>query len=145
MTPDRRGALIVEADPVARKRIGSWIGQACSEVLECPGPCAPDYGCIGVREGSCPLSVGADLVVLSLRLASDVLQRGTPGWQILLHYVSTGKRVVALLGEDDPVRPLPDEQVVVIARPPGRRALVGAARALLGDPVRREGSRRAGD
>lgn len=139
-------ALIVEADPVARKRMGSWLAAVCPEVLECPGPCAPDYGCLGVREGFCPIAAGADLVVLDLRLASDVLQRGTPGWQILLHYVSTGKRVVALLGEDDPVHPLPDDQVAVVARPPGRRALFGATRALFGDGPsarRRKGSRRA--
>lgn len=37
----------------------------------CPGPTAPDYTCIGGREGYCPPLERADVVVLDLWLAGD--------------------------------------------------------------------------
>ena len=131
--------LVVEFDEKERRRIGSWLAQAGFQALMCPGPRAPDYTCLGGRGMPCPLARDADIVVLDLRLASDEMMTGTAGWEILVYYVSNGKKVVALSGDEDSVHPFADDRVTVIKRPPDRDAVVAAVRALAksglsGDP-----------
>lgn len=99
--------------------------------MACPGPGAPDYTCLGGRGETCPLARAADVVVLDLSLETDEAMRGTPGWQLLLYYVSAGKHVVALCGTEDPVRPPPDDQVAVVRRPARREALMRAVQDLV--------------
>jgi len=120
--------LVVEHDPVERRRIGSWLESDGFSVVECPGPGEPDYTCLGGRGASCPLVHAADLVVLDMRLASDEIMAGTPGWELLLYYVRNGKRVVALSGIEDSLHLEPDDEASVVTRPPRREPLLDAVR-----------------
>lgn len=127
----RQTVLVVENDAVIRDRTASWLDADGYDVLLCPGPQAPDYTCVGGRGGTCALAAAADVVVLDLALESDAAMTGTPGWEVLLHYVSIGRPVLALVGAADPVRPIADDDVAVLARPVRRRPLLAAVRDLL--------------
>lgn len=128
--PDERAILVVSHDEDQRQAIGSWLMNAGFLALMCPGPLGPDYTCLGGRGLPCPLAGGAGIVVLDMRLGSDVALTGSPGWQLLFYYLERGKRVVALTGDEDPIHPRNDEQVAVLRRPAGRAALLDAVRAL---------------
>jgi len=95
-------------------------------VLTCPGPVAPRYACVGGRGALCPLVLAAEVVVLSLELASDTALAGTPALQLLCYYLGLGKGVVALGRPGDSVSPFEQERVLLIGRPAERRALLGA-------------------
>jgi hypothetical protein len=127
---DERTVLVVARTPEARRTIGSRLEDEGEDVMACPGPGAPDYTCIGSRGERCILAEAADVVVIDLELAGDVAMSGTPGWHFLLYYVSLGKKVVAIVGSDDPVRPMPEDQVAVVRRPAEPREIVDAIRAL---------------
>lgn len=127
--------LLVEHNPAARERLADWLEDAGHEVLVCKGPGAPDYDCIASHLDRCPLADGAEVVVLDIAQAGDELLRGTPGWQLLLFYWSHGHKIVALSGTEDPVRPLPDDQVRVVRRPPERMPLLSAVEEVLGAPA----------
>jgi hypothetical protein len=129
-----KSVLVVEHDPVERHRIGSWLESDGFDVIECPGPGEPDYSCLGGRGEECPLAHAADVVVLDLRLASDEMMSGTPGWELLLYYVTNGKRVVALSGIEDSVHLRPDDDVSLVARPPHRQPLLDAVRDMATRP-----------
>ena len=119
--------LVVESDNDERRRISGWLDEAgYAEVMFCPGPAGPDYTCIGGRGRPCPLSDAADVVVVDLHLRSDEVMQGTPGWQLMLFYYEHGKKVVAISGADDAVRPRPDDQVLVIDRPVERESFLRA-------------------
>lgn len=123
--------LLVAGDASTRQDIAGWLEEGGFDVVACPGPTAPEYSCIGGRGGRCVLAEGADAVVLDLRLDSDVLMRGTPGWQLMLRYLEWGRPVVALAGAEDPVRPRAGAGLTVLPRPPERDALVDAVREAL--------------
>lgn len=127
---DRKAVLVVEHDRRERERFTSWLEAAGFETMACPGPCAPEYSCVGARADVCPLERAADVVVLDLRLASDDMMLGTPAWQLLLYYYAHGHKIVAITGPTDAVSPLPDASVSVVLRPARRDALVGAVRHL---------------
>ena len=88
--------LLVESDPHERERLASALERGGFEVIECPGPSAPDYTCIGGREGYCPLLERADAVVLDVWLAGDELDVGTPSEQLLEMYLADGRSVVTI-------------------------------------------------
>jgi hypothetical protein len=121
--------LIVESQEDTRREMADWLEEADFEVLLCPGPGEPDYVCLGGRGLACPLAQPADVVVVSMRLRSDDLMQGTPGWVLLAYYAEQGKRVVALTADGDAIHPLPDEQVTVLTRPVDRQELVDAVSA----------------
>jgi len=125
--------LVVEADQSRVSEYRSWLEQAGFEVATCPGPCAPQYLCSGVAGPGCVLAETADAIVLDLWLESDTLLQGPPGWEILLYYMGLRKPVVVITGGLDPVRPVPDDQTVVLLRPPDRATLVRAVRRVLAD------------
>ena len=137
--------LLVEYDADDRRRMGGWLAKEGYDVLVCPGPSEPDYSCLGARGQSCPLAKEADIVVLDMRLASDEMMEGTPGWELLLYYMENGKRIVALSDGEDPVHPRSDEGVTVIRRPPDRETLVGAVRDFVGTSSAKERGRRGDD
>jgi hypothetical protein len=83
--------LLVEADEGERERLGSALEDAGYELIACPGPTAPDYICIGGREGYCPLLERADAVVLDLWLAGDEVGMGTLSDQLLEMYHSSAR------------------------------------------------------
>jgi CheY-like chemotaxis protein len=122
--------LIVESQEDARRTMADWLEAADFEVLLCPGPGEPDYICLGGRGLACPLAQPADVVVVSMRLRSDDMMQGTPGWVLLSYYAEQGKRVVALTSERDAIHPLSDEQVTVLTRPVDRQELVDAVGVL---------------
>jgi len=123
-----RTVLLVEHDAQSRLVLGEWLEGAGCTIETCPGPTGPGYTCIGSRGGRCPLADSADVVVLDLRLASDIAMKGTPAWHLLTYYMTLGKPVIALVGDDDPVHPLPDEQVQVLPRAPTFDELIAAVR-----------------
>jgi hypothetical protein len=94
--PDEGTVLLVESDPIELERLGRAIEDAGSQVIECPGPTAPDYTCIGGREGYCPLLGRADVTVLDTWLAGDELGVGTSSDELVEIYAASGRTVVAL-------------------------------------------------
>jgi hypothetical protein len=85
-TPDDRSrtVLLVTPERLAQSVVGGWLEDEGYDVLTCAGPGEPDYVCVGSRRGACALASGADAVVLDMWLDSDTVQRGTPGWQLML-------------------------------------------------------------
>jgi hypothetical protein len=94
--PDEGTVLLVESDPSERDRLGEALEDAGYQVIACPGPTAPDYTCIGGREGYCPLIERADVTVLNTWLAGDELGVGTSSDELLELYAARGRTVVAL-------------------------------------------------
>lgn len=126
--------LLVEYDTDERARIGALLEDQGFDVIACPGPKGPDYVCLGGRGLPCPLAHNADLVVLDMRLASDVVMRGTPGWELLIYYLERSKRIVALSNDEDTVHPLSDDRVTVIKRRSPDDVIVAAVRSALRPP-----------
>jgi CheY-like chemotaxis protein len=120
--------LLVEYDEQERQRIGNLLEDEGFDVVACPGPQKPEYVCLGGLGLPCPLAHGADVVVLDMRLASDVMMKGTPGWELLIYYMEKRKRIVALSHDDDPVHPLSDSRVTVIKSPADGVSLIRAIR-----------------
>jgi CheY-like chemotaxis protein len=94
--PDEGTVLVVEPDVFEREHLGEVLEDAGYEVITCPGPTAPDYTCMGSREGACPLLSQADVVVLDTWLASDELGVGTSSDELLELYATHGRTVIAL-------------------------------------------------
>ena len=90
-----RNVLVVEADPIERARLAAALEGSGFEVLLCSGPSAPDYGCIGVREGRCPLATKGCVVVLDMDLDSEAALAGSTA-EDLLGFFLAEHRVVAL-------------------------------------------------
>src|SRR6266496_3800302 len=119
-------ALVVEYDTEERRRIGGLLEKEGFDVILCPGPTSPDYVCIGGKGLPCPLVREVDVIVVDMRLASDVVMRGTPGWELLVYYMEQGKRIVAVSNEEDVVHPLTDDKVIIVKRPVERTSLIRA-------------------
>ncbi|HJT37919.1 MAG TPA: hypothetical protein VJ818_05795 [Actinomycetota bacterium] len=125
-----RSVLVVEHDDDERARIGRLLEREGFDVVLCPGPAAPDYVCAGGRGLPCPIAKDADVVALDMRLAGDVMMRGTPGWELLIYYMERGKRIVAMSNGEDTVHPLSDDRVIAIKRPADEATLLAAIREL---------------
>lgn len=121
-----RKVLLVAAEPATRERLGGWLASEGHDVIECPGPTAPEYTCIGSRGGDCPLAKAADVVVLDLHLDSDAAMTGTPSWQLVDYYVGRGNPVIAITGLDQMGRFFLDDRVTTLERPIERRTLLKA-------------------
>jgi CheY-like chemotaxis protein len=141
MTPLREEAsvLLVEPDKDDRERYGRWLEDAGYDVVSCPGPRAPDYTCIGGRQGACPLTADVHLIVLDTRLDSELAVEGTSASELLTVYRATGKPILLVapegsLGAHEP-------GVVRLAWPPDRTDLLVAARSLTAPGPMREGYR----
>ncbi len=127
---ERSGAgavLVVQADPVERERMGSWLEDAGYLVVTCPGPTEPDYTCVGARDGVCPLVEEADVVVLDMSLDSEAVMVGTPAEELLGLYLMTGRAVVALGSRPGEAVP---GQLARLRRHPDASTLLEAVRAL---------------
>lgn len=94
--PERGTVLLVQSDSEERERLGQALEDAGHQVIACPGPIAPDYTCIGGREGYCPLLERADVVVLDPWLAGEELCVGTSSNELLELYAGSGRTVVVL-------------------------------------------------
>ena len=124
--PQDGTVLLVESDEGERERLGKALERAGYQVIACPGPTAPDYTCIGGREGYCPLLERADVVVLDPWLAGDEIGVGTTSDDLLTLYAGTGRTVVAI----DAVRldPVARGSVIRLDRHPEAQTVVAAVR-----------------
>lgn len=118
--------LLVAADAAGRDRLGGWLTEEGHDVIQCPGPGAPDYTCLGGRGQDCPLAIAADVVILDLNLASDAVLAGTPSWRLLDYYLARGHPVVAIAGPEQMGRFFLDDRVVTLDRPVDRDAVIEA-------------------
>jgi len=124
-------ALVVEADPEERRRLGSWLEAEGFDVLECPGPTEPDYTCVWARGGTCALAANADVVVLDMSLDSEAVMLGTAADELLGLYLMAAKSVVVL--GSHPGGEVPG-QLRRLPRHPGRAALLEAVGGLIAPP-----------
>lgn len=86
----------MEPDPVECERLSSILEGQGFQTLECPGPTRPDYTCLGVRSGRCPLASEDAVVVLDTNLDSEAVGMGTAAEDLLGFYLEAGHPVVAL-------------------------------------------------
>jgi hypothetical protein len=124
--PEKGTVLLVESDEPERRRLGKALEEAGYEVIACPGPTAPDYTCIGGREGYCPLLERADVVVLDPWLAGDEIGVGTSSDDLLALYAGSGRTVVAI--DAVSLDPVARGSVIRLDRHPEARAVVAAVR-----------------
>ncbi len=125
MSLDRPVVLIVDADPDTRDRVGGWLEDAGLDVVACPGPTAPEFTCIGSRDGRCPLAQKADLIVLDLWLDSDAAMVGTRAWNLVRFYRSLNKPLLVMSDRHDDVAEwVEDLPVAAVDWPLDRREMV---------------------
>jgi hypothetical protein len=129
-TVSRATVLLVEADPADRERFGSWLESAGVDPINCPGPHAPDFSCLGTSNSGCPLVNLADVAVIDVRPLPGVSTRGLPGWRLLRYYLEHGKPVV-VIADRYRIPTFRREQVFVLRPNPGRESLLLAVRAVL--------------
>lgn len=129
-TISRATVLLVEPDQDDRERFGGWLESAGIDPINCPGPHAPDFSCLGTSNGGCPLVELADVAVLDVRRLPSVSTAGLPGWRLLRFYLEHGKPVVVIADRYRKPRFRP-EQVFVLRPNPGRESLLLAVRAVL--------------
>jgi DNA-binding response OmpR family regulator len=131
MSRDQPVVLIVDRDPDTRDRVGGWLEDVGFDVVVCPGPTAPEFTCVGSREGRCPLAQDADVVVLDLWLESDAAMRGTRAVSLIRHYGSWGKPLVVMTDRHDGVMDrVEDFSLPTVDWPPDRRDLVETIRVV---------------
>lgn len=132
MDEDRSGprtplrALVVEAGAEVRDELGKALEAAGHEVIVCPGPSGPDYTCVGVLEGVCPLAEAADVVILDTQLESDEMMSGVAGWQLAMFYREQGLPIVALVDQGESASLLREPGVAILHRRPSQRTLLEA-------------------
>lgn len=126
--PSEKAVLLVESDRAESERLGRALEGAGYEVIACPGPTAPDYTCIGGREGYCPLIERADVVVLDPWLAGDEHGAGTSADALVQLYVGRGRTVI-LLGSAGWLDPFVGGHVVSLGDHPDATELVAAVRS----------------
>jgi hypothetical protein len=124
--PEEGTVLLVESVSPERERLGKALEQAGYQVIACPGPTAPDYTCIGGREGYCPLSERADVVVMDPWLAGDEIGVGTSPEELFALYAGGGRTVVAI----DAVRldPVARGSMIRLDRHPEAQPVIAAVR-----------------
>jgi hypothetical protein len=126
----RATVLLVGPDREDRERFGGWLESAGIDPINCPGPHAPDFTCLGTLNALCPLVNLADVAVLDVRRLPGASTAGLPGWRLLRYYLEHGKPVVVIADRyrKPTFRP---EQVFVLRPNPGRESLLLAVRAVL--------------
>lgn len=133
-------ALLVEPDAAERARLALALEALGFDVLACPGPSAPDYGCVGERTGACPLASGADIVVMDARLARGNAGEGVGARTLLELYRQAGKRCVVLADDADALQLYDQDRVTVLRRTPERYELIQAIRGDSSPAARKDGS-----
>lgn len=126
--PERGAVLLVESTPSELERLGKALDDAGYEVIACPGPTAPNYRCVGGREGYCPLVERADVVVLDPWLSGDELGVGTSADVLAELYASRGRTVI-LLGSAGWLDPFAGGNVVSLGERPDAGSVVAAVRS----------------
>jgi hypothetical protein len=127
--PERGKVLVVESDADELERLGGALEDAGYEVLTCPGPGAPDYRCIGDREGYCPLLERVDVVVLDPWLAGDEYGTGTTSDVLVELYAGRGRTVVLLGSPSGWLEPFSAGNVIRLGERPDMADVVTAVRS----------------
>jgi hypothetical protein len=118
MMEARAVVLVVEPEASVRDHLAQLVEAEGYEVRCCPGPHAPDFDCIGVVRDGCPLSDGADIVLLDMELDSDLAIRGTSAIDLVGFYLAGGKGVLALSrGERNLIHPFVEEPLSLLRWP----------------------------
>jgi len=123
-------ALIVSADRSKRDEIGERLEAAGYSVMECPGPLAPRFVCMGVRCEACPLVDAVDVVVVDGWLASDEQRQGVPSWHLARLYWAAGLPVVFLVGPDGLQAGITNDRLIAVPRSSDPDTIAGRADAL---------------
>lgn len=121
------GTVLLVADEGERERLGEALEGAGYQVIACPGPTAPEYTCIGGREGYCPLLERADVVVLDTWLVGDEVGVGTSSDELLQLYAGCGRTVVAI-GSGGSLSPYAGGSVVCLDERPDAGQVIAAVR-----------------
>ena len=127
-TGRRRIVLLVESDADARSSLQAALEAEGHRVIPCPGPTAPNYTCVGGREGSCALVERADVVVLDPWLAGDEQGVGTTADALIDVYAGRGRTVV-VVGSTAHVEPLRLGRIVRLGDGPSTGEVVAAVGA----------------
>jgi hypothetical protein len=123
--------LLVEPNERDREVYGAWLEDAGITAINCPGPNAPGFSCLGTCGRPCSLAEVADLVVLDTRQLPGLSKRGLPAWRLLRYYLGRGKPVVVVADpyrKDLTFRP---EQVRVLRPNPGLESLLLSVKSML--------------
>ena len=126
--PEEGTVLLVESEESRRERLAQALEGGGYEVIACPGPTAPDYTCIGGREGYCPLVEHADVVVLDPWLAGDEHGVGTSADELVGLYSRRGRTVI-LLGSAGRLDPFIGGHVVALGDDADVVEVLGAVRS----------------
>ena len=126
----RTTVLLGSPDQADRERFGDWLESAGIDPINCPGPHAPEFSCLGTSNCACPLVGLADVAVLDIRRLPGLATPGRAGWRLLRYYLEQGKPVVLIADRYRTPRFRP-EQVFVLRPNPGRESLLLAVRAIL--------------
>jgi hypothetical protein len=118
-----RNVLVVEPDPVERERLAAAVEGTGFQVLECSGPAAPDYTCVGARSGRCPLALNDSVVLLDMHLDGNAAVSGMSAEDLLGFYLEGGHRVVTLTSR--PTR-CDDDRVLRLRRHPETGVLLAS-------------------
>ena len=132
-----RKVLVVASDAAERERLAALLEGDGFEVELCPGPAEPEYACIGVRLGRCPLATDACVVVLDMDLGAGGFAEGTAAEALLDFYREAGHGIVALSAQ--PIA-RDDEGCLRLRRHPEANVLRAAVWSSA-SPHRREGGR----
>jgi hypothetical protein len=128
--------LVVEHDPNTRERYGGWLEAAGFTAVNCPGPTASGFNCLGVRGMPCPLNHAADVVLLDSRTLPGVSSKDKPGWRLIRYYLKAGKPVVVIADRYRPDRSFRPEQVAVLHAEPSRESVLLAVRRMVTESQR---------
>jgi CheY-like chemotaxis protein len=126
--PEQGTVLLVESHERERERLGKVLEDAGYQVIVCPGPTAPDYRCIGGREGYCPLLEQADVVVLDPWLPGDELGVGTSSDELVALYAGRGRTIFVLGYSGGWQNPYAAGHVVYLDERPDEGTIVAAVR-----------------
>ncbi|TMD46333.1 MAG: hypothetical protein E6I86_12820 [Chloroflexi bacterium] len=126
----RKTVLLVSPDGADRERFGGWLESGGIDPINCPGPHAPEFSCLGTSNCTCPLVGLADVAVLDIRRLPGLATPGRSGSRLLRYYLEHGKPVVLIADRYRKPRFRP-EQVFVLRPNPGRESLLLAVRAVL--------------
>lgn len=99
LSPASASVLVVSSDAGLGDQVAAWVDEAGYDVLMCPGPQHPGFGCIGLRGEPCPLDAVADLTVLDLHPAGLDLGDQTGRAALVDLYQARGRPVLVLADE----------------------------------------------
>ena len=122
--------LLVSSDEGLRADVGGWLEAQGHDLMECPGPRYPEYGCVGVRGGLCALKSAAEVCILDLHPAGSDLVDRTTRTDLIRLYAVGGRPVVVLVDGEDFLNLEPMPGVAVLDRTVDTGILAGVLEEL---------------